>query len=109
MACVRKYDGALNSRVRCWVNIEGKEPCTLELHFGAQKLAERLGVGTTYHLATSIEEARICEEKSGCWPITCVDRAGGIGKNLVIANSAAVSDEEVKLLAKRGPRSLSAL
>ena len=25
------------------------------------KLAERLGVGTTYHLATSIEEAKVCE------------------------------------------------
>ena len=103
-ACVRKYDGALNGRVRCWVNIEGKEPCTLELHVGAQKLAERLGVGTTYHLATSIEEARICEEKYGCWPITRVDRAGGIGKNLVIAHGVAVSDDEVKLLAKRGAK-----
>jgi 5-methylthioadenosine/S-adenosylhomocysteine deaminase len=103
-ACVRKYDGALDGRVRCWVNIEGKEPCTLELHVGAQKLAERLGVGTTYHLATSIEEAKVCEEKYGCWPITRIDRAGGIGSNLVIAHGAAVSDEEVSLLARRGTK-----
>src|SRR4051794_34451202 len=45
-ACVRKYDGMLDGRVRCWVNIEGKEPCSLELHVGAVKLARRLGVGT---------------------------------------------------------------
>lgn len=100
-ACVRKYNGALDGRVRCWVNIEGKEPCTLELHVGARALAERLGVGTTYHLATSIEEAHVCDQKYGCWPITRIDRAGGIGANLVIAHCAAVADDEVALMAKR--------
>lgn len=103
-ACVRKYDGALNGRVRCWVNIEGKEPCSLELHVGARALAERLGVGTTYHLATSIEEAKVCETKHGCWPITRIEKAGGLGKNLVIAHGAAVADEEVHLLAKHGTK-----
>lgn len=100
--CVLRYNGALEGRARCWVNIEGKEPCSLELHVGAVKLAEKLGVGTTYHLATSIEEARVCEKKYGCWPITRIDRAGGIRQNLVIAHGAAVSEEEVRLLAERG-------
>lgn len=99
--CVERYNGALDGRARCWVNIEGKEPCSLELHVGAVELAEKLGVGTTYHLATSIEEAKICEEKYGVWPITRIDRAGGIRKNLVIAHGAAVTDEEVTLLAER--------
>lgn len=100
--CVRRYNGALGGRARCWVNIEGKEPCTLELHVGARGLAERLGVGTTYHLATSIEEARVCEGKHGVWPITRIERANGLGSNLVIAHCAAVQDEEVELLARRG-------
>ena len=39
---------------------------------------------------------------SGCWPITRVDRAGGIRSNLVIAHGSAVSDDEVQLLAERG-------
>jgi 5-methylthioadenosine/S-adenosylhomocysteine deaminase len=101
-ACVRKYNGALDGRARCWVNIEGKEPCTLELHVGARALAERLGVGCTYHLATSIEEAKVCEGKYGMWPVTRIDRANGLGDNLVIAHCAAVQDDEVALLAKRG-------
>jgi len=101
-ACVRKFNGALNGRVRCWVNIEGKEPCTLALHVGARNLAERLGVGTTYHLATSIEEAKVCESKYNCWPLTRIDKAGGFGKNLVIAHCVAVEDHEVGLLAERG-------
>ena len=100
--CVRKYNGALGGRARCWVNIEGKEPCTLELHVGARSLAERLGVGTTYHLATSIEEAKVCEGKYGVWPVTRIDKANGLGRNLVIAHCAAVQDEEVELLARRG-------
>ncbi|NNM00679.1 MAG: amidohydrolase family protein, partial [Gammaproteobacteria bacterium] len=83
----------------CWVNIEGKEPCTLALHVGARQLAETLGVGTTYHLATSIEEAHVCEEKHGVWPITRIDQAGGLGSNLVIAHGAAVADDEIERLA----------
>ena len=55
---------------------------------------------TTYHLATSIEEARICEEKYGDWPITRIEKAGGLGGNLVIAHGAAVADHEVNTLRK---------
>lgn len=103
-SCVEKYHGALDGRVRCWVNIEGKEPCTLELHVGARDLAERLGVGTTYHLATSIEEARICQERHGVWPVTRIQQAGGLGDNLVIAHCAAVGDGEIALLAEHGTK-----
>lgn len=99
-ACVKKWNNSADGRVRCWVNIEGKEPCSLELHVGARKLAEKLGVGTTYHLATSIEEAKVSEKKHGVWPITRVEQAGGLGSNLVIAHGTAVADEEVELLAK---------
>ncbi len=98
--CVERYNGALDGRARCWVNIEGKEPCTLELHVGARALADDLGVGTTYHLATSIEEARVCEQHHGCWPVSRIERAGGLGENLVIAHGAAVAEDEVPLLAR---------
>lgn len=103
-ACVEKYDGALDGRVRCWVNIEGKEPCSLELHVGARALAEELGVGTTYHLATSIEEAKVCEEKHGCWPISRIEQAGGLGSNLVIAHGVAVAEHEIATLAERNTK-----
>ena len=100
--CVRRYNGALDGRVRCWVNIEGKEPCTLELHVGARNLAERLGVGTTYHLATSIEEARVCEKQIRCLADHPHRQGDGLGGNLVIAHCAAVQDEEVALMARHG-------
>lgn len=101
-ATVKEHHGAAGGRVRCWVNIEGKEPCSLELHVGSRALAERLGVGTTYHLATSIEEARVSEKKHGVWPVTRIANAGGLGPNLVIAHCVAATDEEIARMAKTG-------
>ena len=95
---VRTWNGAAQGRLEVWVNIEGKEPCSLELHVGARELADRLGVGATYHLATSLPEARISQRRHGVWPITRVARAGGLGDNLVIAHAVAVTPEEVELL-----------
>jgi len=95
---VAKYNGAAGGRIRCWVNIEGKEPCTLELHVGARALAEKLGVGTTYHLATSIEEANIAQKKYGKRPVERVAAEGGLGENLVIAHGVALTDAEIAMI-----------
>ncbi|WP_148573297.1 amidohydrolase family protein [Nocardioides caldifontis] len=99
---VRRWDGYAEGRIRCWVNIEGKEPCSLELHLGARELAAELGVGTTYHIASSIEESHVSERKYGRWPITRIAEAGGLGPNLVLAHAVATKEEEVALLAEHG-------
>jgi cytosine/adenosine deaminase-related metal-dependent hydrolase len=99
---VHKWNGYADGRIRCWVNIEGKEPCSMELHVGAQELSERLGVGTTYHIATSIEEAHLSEQKYGHWPVTRIAEHGGLGGNLVLAHAVALSDDEVRLIAEHG-------
>jgi cytosine/adenosine deaminase-related metal-dependent hydrolase len=99
---VRQWNGYADGRIRCWVNIEGKEPCSLELHVGARELAADLGVGTTYHLATSIEEARVSERRHGSWPVTRIDAAGGLGDNLVLAHAVALTDDEVRRIAETG-------
>ncbi len=97
---VRDWNGYADGRIRCWVNIEGKEPCSPELHVGSRELSERLGVGTTYHLASSIEEARVSERRHGAWPVSRIAALHGLGPNLVIAHGVAVKDEEVPLLAE---------
>ena len=61
----RTWNGYADGRIRCWVNIEGKEPCSLELHLGARQLAERLGVGTTYHIASSSRRPRSASAATG--------------------------------------------
>jgi 5-methylthioadenosine/S-adenosylhomocysteine deaminase len=100
--CVRDWNGHADGRIRCWVNIEGKEPCTLELHVGARALAERLGVGTTYHIASNIEESQIAERRYGRRPVTRIAEHHGLGSNLVMAHAVAVDDDEVGLLADHG-------
>lgn len=99
---VLQWNGYADGRIRCWVNIEGKEPCSIELHVGARDLAVRLGVGTTYHLASSLQEAEISERRYGRWPITRVAEHGGLGPNLVLAHAVAVRDEEIAMLAEAG-------
>jgi cytosine/adenosine deaminase-related metal-dependent hydrolase len=103
-ACVRELDGTANGRIRCWVNIQGKEPCSAELHVGARELAERLGVGTTYHIASTVEEARSVERRYGRTPIARIGELGGLGPNLVLAHATAASAEEVDLLAANGTK-----
>jgi 5-methylthioadenosine/S-adenosylhomocysteine deaminase len=102
-ACVRDLDGA-SERIRCWVNIQGKEPCSPELHVGARELAERLGVGTTYHISSTAEEVRSAERRFGRTPITRIAQLGGLGPNLVLAHATAVTDEEIELIAARGTK-----
>jgi cytosine/adenosine deaminase-related metal-dependent hydrolase len=100
---VKDFNGAAGGRVRAWVNIEGKEPdSSLELHIKARALAETLGVGATYHLATTDNEARSSQKKYGMSPVKRVAVNGGLGPNLVIAHCVAVTDEDVALMADAG-------
>ena len=99
-ACVLRWNGYDDGRIRCWVNIEGKEPCSPELHVGARELAEELGVGTTYHISSSIEEAKGSEQRFGVWPIARIAQIGGLGSNLVLAHAVATTDRELALLAE---------
>lgn len=101
-ACVRELDGTAGGRIRCWVNIQGKEPCSAELHVGARALAERLGVGTTYHIASTLKEADLSEAKYGRRPVARMEELGALGPNLVLAHAVAVTDEEIDILARRG-------
>lgn len=97
---VNEWNNYADGRLRCWANIEGKEPCSPELHAGASELAEELGVGTTYHIASSIEEAEGSEEKYGKWPVERLADIGALGPNVVLAHVVAAKDHEVELLAE---------
>jgi cytosine/adenosine deaminase-related metal-dependent hydrolase len=101
-ACVRELDGSADGRIRCWVNIQGKEPCSGELHVGARELSERLGVGTTYHIASTVKEAELIEHTYGARPVARMEGLGALGPNLVLAHAVALTEEEVAILARRG-------
>ena len=98
-ACVRELNGAGDGRIGCWVNIQGKEPCSAELHVGARELAEQFGVGTTYHIASTVEEARSAQQRYGKTPVARIAALDGLGSNLVLAHATAVAEDEIALLA----------
>lgn len=97
--CVRAWDGYANGRVRCWVNIQGKEPCSAELHAGAVALSARLGVGTTFHSASTAEEAEISERRHGMTPIARMSDIGALDSHVVLAHGVAASESDIELLA----------
>jgi len=101
---VRDWNGYADGRIRCWVNIQGKEPCSADLHLGARTLAERLGVGTTYHIASTAEESENVERRYGRTPVARIASLGGLGNNLVLAHAVAVAESEIAMLAEQGTK-----
>lgn len=101
---VVRWDGHANGRIRCWVNLQGKELCSARLFVEARALAENLGVGSTYHLSSTIEEAHGSERRYGVWPITRMASLGALGPNVVLAHAVAVKEEEVTILAELGTK-----
>ncbi len=101
---VDRWHGYAGGRVRCWFNIQGKEPCSMALHVGVQRLATAHGVGTTYHAASTLAEAQGMEKHYGMWPITRLHHGGALGPNVVLAHAVAVREEEIRLLADAGTK-----
>jgi 5-methylthioadenosine/S-adenosylhomocysteine deaminase len=99
--CVLDLDGYADGRIGCWVNIQGKEPCSPELHIGARRLSERLGVGTTYHISSTAKEAQLSRRKYGLTPIARLEALEGLGEHLVLAHAVAVTEEEIEILQRR--------
>ncbi|MFQ5693444.1 MAG: amidohydrolase family protein, partial [Nitrospinota bacterium] len=100
---VREYNDTADGRIRAWASIEGKVHHTTDaLYVGAKDIADRYGVGTMYHLASSIEEAQRVERETGRWPVGHGYDIGALGPNVLLAHAVNVRDDEVDLLAETG-------
>ena len=92
-----------NGRIRAWATVFGLFTlCTDELFTGIKKLADKYGVGTNFHMASSIGEAQALEARTGVWPITQLERLGALGSNVLLTHAVTVRDEEVDLLVRYG-------
>ena len=100
-----RWTSTAGGRIRAWASIYGLFPyCSDELFAGLRAVAERYGVGMAFHMASSIEEARMVEKRVGTWPITQLDKLGVLGPNLLLTHCTAVTDREVEILAQRGTK-----
>jgi cytosine/adenosine deaminase-related metal-dependent hydrolase len=101
-ALLARWTVRSSGRIRAWATIFGLFSfCSDELFAGVKRLADRFGVGTNFHMASSIEEAQALEERAGVWPITQLERLGALGPNVLLTHVVAIRDEELDLLATR--------
>ena len=78
----------------------GKELCSPRLFVEGRALAQELGVGMTYHLASTLEEAPSSQRRFGAWPITRMAEMGDLVPNVVLAHAVAALPHEVRILAE---------
>jgi len=109
-AALKAVEGVLSGgthrsrgRVRIWASIYGLFPyCSDELFAGIGKVAEQFGVGTAFHMASSLGEAQAVEARTGVWPITRLDELKALGSRVLLTHCTAITNREVELLAERG-------
>ncbi len=98
---LKKWTVRSGGRIRAWATIFGLFTlCSDELFRTIKKLADKYGVGTNFHMASSIEEAQELEKRAGVWPITQLHRLEALGPNVLLTHVIAIKDEEIDLLAK---------
>jgi cytosine/adenosine deaminase-related metal-dependent hydrolase len=90
-----------SGRIRVWATIFGLFTlCSDELFRAIKRLADAYGVGTNFHVASSLGEAEELEARAGVWPITQLDRLGALGPNVLLTHAIAVTDAELDILAR---------
>lgn len=100
-----RWTSTAGGRIRAWASIYGLFQYTSdELFAGLRAVAERFGTGMAFHMASSIEEARMVEKRVGTWPITQLDKLGVLNSKLLLTHCTAVTDREVQILAERGTK-----
>jgi 5-methylthioadenosine/S-adenosylhomocysteine deaminase len=90
-----------SARIRAWATIFGLFTfCSDDLFVAVKRLADRFAVGTNFHMASSIEEAQVLQDRAGVWPITQLHKLGVLGPNVLLTHVIAIRDEEIDLLLK---------
>ena len=92
-------------RVRIWASIYGLMFFTSDQLFrGIVKLADRYDTPVAFHIASSREEAKLSESRTGGWPIAHLDKLNVLRERMLLTHCTLVSDEEVSRLAERGSK-----
>jgi cytosine/adenosine deaminase-related metal-dependent hydrolase len=98
---LRAWKVRSGGRIRAWATLFGLFTlCSDELFTGIKRLADAYGVGTNFHIASSLGEAEELEARTGVWPITQLERLRALGPNVLLTHAVAVRDQEVATLAR---------
>jgi len=99
---VRRYDGALDGRVRAWAMPFSQAFASSELLRAAKAIAGRHGRGITLHHSYTPRAARQSVEQFGRRPVGMLEDQGILGPNLLLSHALGLDAGEVELLARSG-------
>ena len=93
-ACIERFNGRLDGRVRAWAMPFSLETCTPELIRGAKQLADELGTGLTLHHSGGQPAG------GGPRPTERLAELGALGPNVLLAHVAGIDLAEAELIAQ---------
>ena len=80
-----------------WVSLVGHDLMSDELVVAASDLARAEGVGMTFHLSPSPDDAASYVQRTGSRPLVHLDSLGALGPHIAIAHGVHLDDAEVEI------------
>jgi len=99
---VMKWHGTGNGRIKCMIAPHAPYTCSQELLLDSKVLAKEMGLMLNIHLSETREEVRIVKRLTGRRPVEYLDFIGFLGPEVLAAHCVWLSDEEIRILAKKG-------
>ena len=101
MDIARKFHGYANGRVSIRLGPHAAYTCSPNLLTKIRETASALNVGIHMHLAESKEMVKLVKEKYGLTEVELLESIGFLKPDVLAAHCIHLSDEEMKLMAKR--------
>ena len=103
---IRRYDGALEGRVRAWARPFSADYSTRELLVAAKGLADKYGTGVTMHQQNNTPSVEFQLKEYGKRPVEYLEEIGALGPNVVLAHAIGLDEREVDALGRTGAKVL---
>ncbi len=97
----KTYHQAGDGRVRVMFGPHAPYTCPAEFLQEVKLEADKLGAGIHIHVAETLDEIKIIQERYGCTPVQWLYDIGLFGGHVVAAHAVHVTEEDRKILAKQ--------
>ena len=101
---VKRFDGALDGRVRAWTMPADVSSSSQELLQAAKRIADENGTRMTIHCVNSPQAVQAHLDAYGLRPIEWLEDIGVLGPNLLLAHVVGLNDSEVDCVARTGTK-----
>ncbi|RLG53630.1 MAG: N-ethylammeline chlorohydrolase [Thermoproteota archaeon] len=99
---VKRWHGAGEGRIRCMIAPHAPYTCSKELLLASKAMADEMKIMLNIHLSETKTEVQKIKELTGMRPVEYLESLNFLGPNVLAAHCVWLSNEEIRLLAKRG-------